>query len=481
MKTDRDDSAARLAAIVESSDDAIISKDLNGYVTSWNAAAERMFGYSAGEIVGRHITTIIPAERRTEEDYVLERIRAGLRTQHFETVRCRKDGSLLDVSLRISPIMSAEGTIVGASKIARDITHRKAMERDAMRLAAIVESSADAILSKDLNSIILTWNAGAERMFGYTAAEAIGRHISLIMPDDRPDEDDAVMARVRANESIAPYETVRRRKDGTLLDISLTISPIRSPSGEVIGASKIARDISHEKALREAATEASRVKDEFLATLSHELRTPLNTLLGYTHMLQTGSLDQAGVAKALDAMGRNGRALTELVNDVLDASKIVTGSIRLETESIDLGTVIEEVVAAIRPAAVAKSVRLEASVAKPLMVDGDPARLRQVIWNLLSNAIKFTPSGSIAVRAWSEPGRVRLDVQDTGIGIAPEAVSHVFERFWQADSTHTRGHSGLGLGLALVRSLVELHGGRVIARSAGLGRGARIEVELPAL
>ena len=481
MKTDRDDSAARLAAIVESSDDAIISKDLNGYVTSWNAAAERMFGYSAGEIVGLHITTIIPAERRTEEDYVLERIRAGLRTQHFETVRCRKDGSLLDVSLRISPIMSAEGTIVGASKIARDITHRKAMERDAMRLAAIVESSADAIVSKDLNSIILTWNAGAERMFGYTAAEAIGRHISLIMPDDRPDEDDAVMARVRANESIAPYETVRRRKDGTLLDISLTISPIRSPSGEVIGASKIARDISHEKALREAATKASRVKDEFLATMSHELRTPLNTLLGYTHMLQTGSLDQAGVAKALDAMGRNGRALTELVNDVLDASKIVTGTIRLETESIDLGTVIEEVVAAIRPAAVAKSVRLEASVAKPLMVDGDPARLRQVIWNLLSNAIKFTPSGSIAVRAWSEPGRVRLDVQDTGIGIAPEAVSHVFERFWQADSTHTRGHSGLGLGLALVRSLVELHGGRVIARSAGLGRGARIEVELPAL
>ena len=175
MKQDRDQPAARLAAIVESSDDAIISKDLNGYVTSWNAAAERMFGYTAGEIIGRHITTIIPAARRAEEDYVLSRIRAGIRIEHFETVRCRNDGTLIEVSLTVSPIRAGDGTIIGASKIARDIGDRRLTERDAQRLAAIVASSDDAIVSKDLNSTILTWNAAAEEIFGYSAEEAIGQ------------------------------------------------------------------------------------------------------------------------------------------------------------------------------------------------------------------------------------------------------------------------------------------------------------------
>ena len=327
---DRDGSAARLAAIVESSDDAIISKDLNGYVTSWNAAAERMFGYTAAEIIGRHITTIIPVERHSEEDFVLARIRAGVRVEPFHTVRCRKDGTAVDISLTVSPIRAADGAIIGASKIARDITRQRMTERDAQRLAAIVASSDDAIVSKDLNSIILTWNAGAEDIFGYTADEAIGRHIAMIIPDGRQAEEDMVMGRIRAGESVRHFETVRCRKDGRLLDISLTVSPIRTAAGEIVGASKIARDITHEKTLRRAAAEASRAKDQFLATLSHELRTPLNTLLGYTHMMQTGTLDPGAVGKALDAMARNGQALTNLVNDVLDASSLVTGKMRLE-------------------------------------------------------------------------------------------------------------------------------------------------------
>jgi PAS domain S-box-containing protein len=479
MKQDRDQSAARLAAIVESSDDAIISKDLNGYVTSWNAAAERMFGYAAAEIVGRHITTIIPAARRAEEDYVLSRIRAGIRTEHFETVRCRKDGTLVQVSLTVSPIRAAGGTIIGASKIARDIADRTLNERDALRLAAIVASSEDAIVSKDLNSIVLTWNAAAEEIFGYSAEEAIGQHIGLIIPTDRLNEEDEVMDQIRAGRGVRHFETVRRRKDGTLLDISLTVSPIRAHSGEIIGASKIARDITQEKAMRRAAAESSRTKDEFLATLSHELRTPLNTLLGYTQMMQTRTLEPATLAKALDAMARNGQALVTLVNDVLDASRIVTGQMRLQLGPTDLATVLDEAIETIRPTTMAKGLQLEVSVERGLMVNGDPDRLRQAFWNLLSNAAKFTRSGSVGVRAWREGRYVRVDVEDTGVGISAVALPRVFERFWQADSTHTRDQGGLGLGLSLVRYFVELHGGHITAHSAGTGRGARFAITLP--
>ena len=478
---DRDESAARLAAIVESSDDAIISKDLNGYVISWNAAAERMFGYTAAEITGKHITTIIPVERHSEEDFVLGRIRAGVRVEPFQTVRCRKDGTPVDVSLTVSPIRAADGAIIGASKIARDITRQRMTERDAQRLAAIVASSDDAIVSKDLNSIILTWNAGAEDIFGYTSDEAIGRHIGMIIPDGRQAEEDMVMGRIRAGESVRHFETVRRRKDGRLLDISLTVSPIRTAAGEIVGASKIARDITQEKTLRRAAAEASRAKDQFLATLSHELRTPLNTLLGYTHMMQTGTLDPGAVGKALDAMARNGQALTNLVNDVLDASRIVTGKMRLEMKTVDVGPLLRDAIETIRPAAMAKSLRLESSIQAALLVTADPDRLRQTFWNLLSNAVKFTPEGSVGVRAWREEKEVRIEVKDTGMGMPPEALRRVFDRFWQADSSHTRPHAGLGLGLSLVHYFVELHGGRITAHSDGVDRGACFEIALPAV
>ncbi len=272
-------------------------------------------------------------------------------------------------------------------------------DQSAARLAAIVESSDDAIVSKDLNSIILTWNAAAEQVFGYTAAEAIGQHIGLIIPDDRKDEETDVMALVRDSKSVRHFETVRRRKDGRLIDISLTVSPIRSASGEVIGASKIARDITEEKALRRAATEASRAKDEFLATLSHELRTPLNTLLGYTQMLQTGSLEPISTRKALDVMARNGQALSELVNDVVDASRIVIGTMRLRLQPMNIRPILEQAVETIRPALIAKSLDLEVSLEENLLVNADPDRMRQAIWNLVANAAKFTLKGTVALRA----------------------------------------------------------------------------------
>jgi PAS domain S-box-containing protein len=476
-----DDSAELLASIVASSDDAIISKDLEGYVTSWNQAAERLFGFTAAEMIGQHITRIIPAGRQDEEHYVLSCVRSGSSVDHFETVRQHKDGSLLDVSLTVSPVLGPGRRIVGASKIARDITERKRMERDTMRLAAIVESSEDAIVAKDLSGTIQSWNSGAERMFGFSAVEAIGRSIMLIIPGDRIDEERGVLARVRAGDSVKHFETVRRRKDGRLIDVSLSVSPILSKTGEVIGASKIARDITEQKRLQLAVEEASRAKDEFLATLSHELRTPLNAVLGYTQMLQNGAIPQSDLARVLHTIGRNADALTRLVNDVLDTSRIVTGKVQLTLRQCDIGAIVEEAIAVIAPSARSKSIDVTTNIERGLLVQGDPDRLRQVMWNLLSNAVKFTHGGgSLKVSAVLESRTVRIVVEDTGIGIPAEALPHIFRRFWQAATTDTRTHGGLGLGLALARTFVELHGGHVDVSSEGPGRGSRFDVVLPA-
>jgi PAS domain S-box-containing protein len=476
-----DESEARLAAIVASSDDAIISKDLDGVITSWNRAAELMFGYSADEMVGRSLELIIPQDRRHEEEYVLERVRAGHGVEHYETVRQRKDGTRLDVSLTVSPIV-LNGVIVGASKIARDITAARRIEREAFRLASIVTSSEDAIVAKDLNGFIQTWNRGAAKVFGYTAEEAIGKNITILIPEDRLHEETEVLTRIRAGFPVEHFETIRRRKDGTLIDISLTVSPIRDAAGRIIGASKIARDITAQRRLRAEAEEASRLKDEFLAVLSHELRTPLNTVLGYARMLRRDDpmMNEEMRERALDALERNADALTRLVNDVLDTSRIVTGKLRLSLEPCGLDRVVAAAVDTVRPAAEAKGVTLRTDLAPGITVVGDRDRLQQVVWNLASNAIKFTPSGgTVTVRVAHTAAGAELSVQDTGIGIDSRDLPYVFQRFWQAHTGASREYGGLGIGLALSRHLVELHGGSIAAESPGLGGGTTFTVTLP--
>ncbi len=470
-----------LAAIVASSDDAIISKDLSGTITSWNRAAERMFGYTAEEAVGQSILMIIPHDRRAEEDFILGRIRAGLGVDHFETVRRRKDGALIDISLSVSPIFS-DGAVVGASKIARDVTVAKQLEREALRLAAIVSSSDDAIIGKDLNGVIQSWNRGAEKIFGYTAEEAIGRSITMIIPEDRQHEETEVLSRIRAGFSVEPFETVRRRKNGELLNISLTVSPIRDGSGRIIGASKIARDVTAQRRLQDQADEASRLKDEFLAVLSHELRTPLNTVLGYARMLRREDKRMSAELheRALEALERNAETLTRLVNDVLDTSRIVTGKLRLAMEPCSVDQVVDAAVDVVRSAAEAKGVEIRQQIERGLKVFGDRDRIQQVVWNLMSNAIKFTPSGGVvSVRVGHRQGSIEIAVEDTGIGIAPEHLPYLFQRFWQAQTGASREYSGLGIGLALARHLVELHGGTIAVASAGPGRGAVFTVTLP--
>jgi PAS domain S-box-containing protein len=476
-----DETQGWLAAIVASSDDAIVSTDLKGVVTSWNRAAEKMFGYTAKEAVGQSILLILSEDRQPEEEFILGRVRAGQGVEHFETVRRHKNGSLIDISLTVSPIV-ANGIVVGASKIARDVTAAKRMEREAFRLAAIVSSSDDAIISKDLNGVIQSWNRGAEKIFGYAAAEVIGKNITIIIPEDRLHEEVEVLSRIRAGFSIEHFETVRRRKDGTLLNISLTVSPIRDASGRVSGASKIARDVTEQRRLQDQADEASRLKDEFLAVLSHELRTPLNTVLGYARMLRREDKRLSGELheRALDALERNADALTRLVNDVLDTSRIVTGKLRLAMESMAVDQVVEAAVDIVRPAADAKGVTIRMQVESGMKVIGDRDRVQQVLWNLASNAIKFTPAGGTVTVRLSHAGHAaEIVVQDTGIGIAREQLPYVFQRFWQADTGVSREYGGLGIGLALARHLVDLHGGTIAADSAGPGRGSTFTVTFP--
>jgi len=362
-------------------------------------------------------------------------------------------------------------------------------------MAAIVESSDDAIISKDLNGIIASWNKGAERLFGYTAAEAIGKSVTILIPPGRADEEPYIIERIRRGEKVDHYETVRRRKDGSEVDISLTVSPVRDKSGKVIGASKIARDITERKRIeiereellrretvaRAEAEKASRIKEEFLATISHELRSPLNAILGWAQMLSENWLDEERSARAFEVIYRNAHAQNQLIGDLLDVSRIITGKLRLDVKMVELIPIIDAAIDVVRPAADAKNIRLSSTLdpaAGWALVD--PDRLQQIVWNLLSNAVKFTPGGGeVAVRLEREATRVAITVSDTGEGIESEFLPFVFDRFRQLEGDTARAQAGLGLGLAIVRHLVEMHGGTVSAVSPGKGQGATFTVTFP--
>jgi signal transduction histidine kinase/CheY-like chemotaxis protein len=317
----------------------------------------------------------------------------------------------------------------------------------------------------------------------------------ILIPLGRADEEPYILDRIRRGERVDHYETVRRRKDGSEVDISLTVSPIRDKSGKVIGASKIARDISdrkraeaereellrRESAARAEAERANRIKEEFLATVSHELRSPLNAILGWASMLSENRLDEEKSARAFEVICRNANAQNQLIGELLDVSRIISGKLGLEVSRVELIPIINAAMDVVRPAAYAKNIRLSSTLDPAAgLAAVDPGRLQQVIWNLLSNAVKFTPrGGEVSVRLEREATRISITVIDTGEGIEPEFLPFVFDRFRQLEGATTRRHGGLGLGLAIVRHLVEMHGGTVSAASPGKGRGATFTVTLP--
>src|SRR5690349_8404902 len=672
-----------LSALIDSADDAIISKTLEGIITSWNQGAERIFGFTAEEAIGNSITIIIPPDHLDEEPQILARLRAGERIEHFETVRQRKDGKRLDISLTVSPIKGPDGRIVGASKIARDVTDQRRARRDLdeaterLRLALAASHLGD--WSWDAETDTVSFSETAARIFGVPPGpeltwtemrnlldppdrerarmaidEALANHTDYDIEYrvTRPDNSETwISARGRGlygadgrvlgmlgfvqdiSDSKRTEETLREQADAlrTLNEVGQLISaeldlhktvqavtdaateitgarfgsffynvlneegasymlytlagvpreafahfpmpratdlfgptfrgegvvrigdvkkdprygknspyygmpeghlpvvsylavPVVSRSGEVLGglffghpepnifserdeivvaglASQAAvamdnarlyetakharaeaeRGAAENERLYRQAEESSRLKDEFLATISHELRTPLSAILGWARMLRMGQLTEEDSRKALETIERNARAQAQLIDDLLDVSRIITGKLRMDVQPADPNTFIDAAVEAVRPAADARGVRVQKVMdTGPIAIPGDPVRLQQVVWNLLSNAIKFTPRGGrVQIQSQRVNSHLEIVVSDTGQGISPDFLPHVFDRFRQADQKTSRQHGGMGLGLAIVRHLVELHGGTVSAHSEGEGKGATFTVMLP--
>jgi len=611
-------SDAFLAAIINSSHDAIVSKNLDGIVTSWNKGAERIFGFTASEMIGQPISVLFPADRYDEEPGILARIRRGEVIDHYETVRKRKDGTLVDISLTVSPIYDEQGKIVGASKIARDISrlkraeeklrvtlssigdaviatdpegriefmnrtaetltgwkdseaqgrpleevfkivaeesrrpvespvavalrerrvvglanhtvllakdgnevpvddsaapiidtgqhmigvvlvfrdvaHRRDAELAALRLAAIVEGSDDAIVSKDLNGIVTTWNPAAERIFGYAAEEMIGQPVLKIIPEERHHEETQILARLRRGERIDHFQTVRCRRDGAPIDVSLTISPIRNKDGEIVGASKIARDVSalkkaheqleeHASALERRVNERTvRLQDSlseleaFSYSLSHDLRAPLRAIHGFAEIIiEDGAYKSEDALEHLRRIVAAANRMDRLIRDVLSFARFSRSEIELASINVDeLATDI------IRERPELQPPRATVIIDHPLLsVVGHAASLTQCLTNLLDNAVKFMASGKKArVRVYTEvhEDRVRICVADNGIGIDPEGQKRLFGLFERLNPVQS--YQGTGVGLAIVRRAVERMNGKVGVQSA-VSLGSTFWIELP--
>jgi PAS domain S-box-containing protein len=494
--------------LVESvTDYAIFMLDVEGRVMTWNLGAAKIKGYDANEIVGRHFSTFyLPADLAANKpDRELAEARELGRIED-EGWRLRKDGTVFWANIVITALRDHDGVLRGFAKVTRDQTQRRAAEERLRqveeRFRLLVEGITDyAIYMLDPGGRVTTWNNGAERMKGYTAQEAIGLELARFFPAEdvksgRPERELAIAREQGRFEE----EGWRVRKDGSRFWANVIVTPLWGASEQLLGYAKITRDLSgrrhaeetarallREQAARSAAEDvaakaeaANRVKDEFLATVSHELRTPLNAIVGWAAMLRQRELEPS-VAKGMEVIHRNAQAQVKLVEDILDVSRIATGKLRLEPSPTDLTVLAKEALEITKYSAVAKQLSMDFEAGDgPCLVLGDPDRLRQAVWNLLSNAVKFTDIGG-AVRVTVERHRsnVVLTVKDTGRGIEPEFLPFVFERFKQADASTTRRFGGLGLGLALVRHIVELHGGGVAVESDGPGQGSTFSVTLP--
>ncbi len=467
-----EEESAKLAAIITSSDDAIISKTLESVITSWNSSAERMFGYSAGEMIGETIYKLIPHDRQNEETEIIERLRKGERVEHFETKRLTREGRLIDVSLTISPIKDRNGQIIGASKIARDITGQKQSEEESAKLAAIITSSDDAIISKTLESVITSWNSSAERMFGYSATEMIGETIYKLIPHERHNEETEIIERLRKGERMEHFETKRMTSDGRLIDVSLTISPIKDRNGQIIGASKIARDITERK-LDEAR------KNDFIGMVSHELKTPLTSL---TAILQVASAKlksnpDSFLAGAMERANSQVKKMSAMINGFLNVSRLESGKIVLDRQEFDLYALLQDVVAEIKLTTATHPIQVGECIA--MRVNGDLDKIASVVTNLVGNAIKYSPKGRpIAVHCEEKDGFVIVGVRDEGMGIPAEDLPHVFDRYFRSESQQTRHISGFGIGLYLSAEIIHRHDGKIWAESE-TGKGSTFYFSLP--
>ena len=500
-------SEERLRATFNQAAVGIVVAGLNHQFLEANQRFCDILGYSLDELRRLTFTQVTHPDDLSATQAQTQALLAG-QIPHcaFERRFVRKDGAAVWARTALTLLKEVSGEALRFIGIIEDITDRKETEQ-ALRdtrsqaqeirsnLAAIVESSDDSIISKTLDGVISTWNRGAERMFGYAPEEVIGKPVTMLIPPKHINEEQAILQKLRRGERIDHYETVRMRKDGTLLDVSLTVSPIKDLNGKIVGASKIARDITQRKrveealrqeiAIRERAEaalrEADHRKDEFLATLAHELRNPLAPIRQAAMLFKAPTATEAQKRWSSDVINRQVQHMALLLEDLLDISRITRGTLELRTEMVELAEVVHAAIEAARPAIDNKrhvfSIELPP---EPVQFVADPLRLAQVLTNLLTNAAKYTDlGGQLRLRASCSHETITISVVDTGIGLSSDAIRNVFRMFSQVASSLDHSEGGLGIGLALSKGLVELHGGQIEARSAGIGQGSEFIVRLP--
>jgi PAS domain S-box-containing protein len=482
--------ANRLAAIVESSDDAIVGKSLNGVIKEWNAAAERLFGYSADEAIGRHISLVIPPERIAEEDRIIAELKAGRRVEHFETERLRRDGRRISVSLTISPIKDASGNVIGASKIARDVTGKKALEQERQRFVTLVESSTDFIGISDLNGTPLFVNRAGLSKVGLDSLEAANATTvwEFFFDEDRERIRNELFPAVLRDGHGEMEIRFRHFVTGEAVWMAYKVVTLRDDEGTPVAFATVSQDISERKRMTDRLaklaydlTEADRKKNEFLATLAHELRNPLAPITGMLEVMKRSDGNTDTQERARDIIDRQVKQLVRLVDDLLDLNRVTHGRLELRPADVEVKAIVEDAVDASRPYLESARHRLHLDLPpEPVRLHVDPARLAQVLGNLINNSCKYTPNGgTIWVSVQKQAKELVLSVKDTGVGIPPEKQGAIFEMFTQLEPSPAGAPGGLGIGLTLVKQLVTMHGGTIEVRSGGTGQGSEFIVRLP--
>jgi PAS domain S-box-containing protein len=489
-------------------DYAIFLLDPQGHVLTWNAGAQRIKGYTPEEIIGQHFSKFYAEEDLWKPPYELEVAKRDGSIED-EGWRLRKDGTRFWANVIITAVHDEHGVLRGFTKVTRDLTQRRLAEEELRQseevFRLLVSSVKDyAIFLLDPEGYVATWNAGAQRIKQYLPEEIIGRHFSTFYPEEDKDKPPRELEIAKRDGSVED-EGWRVRKDGSRFWANVIITAVYDEHRVLRGFAKVTRDMTERKHAEEAlfeqrearflaeeerrraeasyrvAEEANRAKDEFLMTLSHELRTPMTAILGWSRLLPTIPPQDETFREAVLAIGRSAQLQSRLIDDVLDVSRIVSGKLRLSLENVDILHLLQATIDTVRPSAEAKSITIATSFAPGLgTIVADGTRLQQILWNLLSNAVKFTPrQGEVRVSARRTASHVQFTVSDSGEGIDPGFLPHVFEPFRQAENPSTRVHGGLGLGLSIVRYLAEAHGGTVAAESQGRGQGATFSVTLP--
>jgi PAS domain S-box-containing protein len=494
------ESPSLLKRLLDASVDGLFAFDRECRIVAWNRAMEQITGMSAENVLGQRADEIFPFLRDASGESCLSSALSG--SEALSEMHPYGPSGSGVFACRYSPLRDENSNVAGGIAVVSDISARRQAEDAAhtayRQLSFHVESSPLAVIEWDSDFRVSRWSQSAERLFGWKAEEVIGKHVNEWRFVFAEDVDAVALVTNRQREGVEVHGVQRNRnytREGSILFCEWYNSVLHDDRGHLVSVLSLVLDVTarakaeeeraalliRERDARKHAEEADRLKDEFLATLSHELRTPLTSILGWASMIRNGEVEGSNATRAIETIERNARSQARLIDDLLDVSRIITGNLRLDLHPLNLAPIVEAAVDALRPTADVKGIQLRTdSLSGECLVKGDSNRLRQVIWNLLSNAIKFTQRGGVvALNLKCVGSTVRLSVADTGEGISPEFLPHVFERFRQAEASISRKQGGLGLGLAVVRHLVELHGGSISAESAGLGHGSVFTVELP--